>query len=216
MRLLADTPPPAGAFPTLAEMMTTAYATDPLAQEVLRDLRSGSRHNRSLSLADCQEVDGRLPYPNRLYVPDNAELRVRLLRSRHDAPAAGHPGRDKTFELLTRSYFWPGMRRDVERFVANCHTCRRTKPRRHAPYGTLLPLPVPDHPWQDISMDFVVGLPESGGFDAIWVVVDRLTKQRHFVPCRSDIDAAGLADLFLLHVFRLTAAFEKGRGNVVP
>ena len=103
MRLLADTPPPAGAFPTLAEMITTAYATDPLAQEVLRDLRSGNRHNRSLSLADFQEVDGRLRYQNRLYIPDNAELRLRLLRSRHDALAAGHPGRDKTFELLTRS-----------------------------------------------------------------------------------------------------------------
>ena len=69
------------------------------------------------------------------------------------------------------------MRKDVERFVANCHTCHRTKPRRHASHETLLPLPVPDRPWQDISMDFVVRLPKSKGFDAIWVVVDRLSKQ---------------------------------------
>ena len=95
------------------------------------------------------------------------------------------------------------MRKDVKRFVANCHTCRRTKPLRHASHGTLLPLPVPDRPWQDISMDFVVGLPKSKGFDTIWVVVDRLSKQRHFVPCMTTIDAQGLATLFIDNIFRL-------------
>ena len=69
------------------------------------------------------------------------------------------------------------MRKDVERFVANFHIYHQIKPRRHASHGTLLPLPVSDQPWQEISMDFVIGLPESKGFDAIWVVVDRLSKQ---------------------------------------
>ena len=118
-------------------------------------------------------------------------------------PAAGHPGRERTFELLTGKYFWPSMRKDVERFVANCHICRRTKPRRHAFHGTPLTLPVPDRPWQDITMDFVMGLPKSKGFDAIWVVVDRLSKQRHFVPCMTTVDAEGLARLFIDNVFRL-------------
>ena len=95
------------------------------------------------------------------------------------------------------------MRKDVERFVANCHTCCRTKPRRHASHGTLLPLPVPDRPWQDISMDFVVGLPQSKGFNTIWLVVDRHSKQRHFVPCMTTIDAQDLASLFIDNIFRL-------------
>lgn len=73
------------------------------------------------------------------------------------------------------------------------------KPRWHAPDGTLLPLPALGYPWRDISMDFVVGFPQSNGHDAIWVVVDRLTKQFHFPPCNTDIDAEGLADLFLTH-----------------
>ena len=76
-------------------------------------------------------------------------------------------------------------------------------PWRHASHGTLLPLPVPDHTWQDISMDFVVGLPKSQGFDAIWVVVKRLSKQRHFVPCMTTLDVEGLARLFNDNVFRL-------------
>ena len=77
------------------------------------------------------------------------------------------------------------------------------KPRRHTPHGTLLPLLVPDPLWQDISMDFVVGLPKSQGFDAIWVVVDRLSKQRQFAPCKTTIDAKVLAELFIDNVFKL-------------
>jgi hypothetical protein len=94
------------------------------------------------------------------------------------------------------------MRKDVERFVRNCHTCRRTKATRHAPYGVLKPLPVPEKPWQHLSVDFVTGLPISKGFDAICVFVDRLTKQRHLLPCHTTISAEGLADLFCDRVFR--------------
>ena len=147
--------------------MNQAYQNDPLAIEIFQALRTGAQRNRTLSLVDCRSVNDKLFYQDRLYVPDNEELRLRIIQGSHDTPAAGHPGRERTFELLARKYFWPSMRKDVERFVANCHTCRRTKPRRHASHGTLLPLPVPDRPWQDISMDFVVGLPKSKGFDAI-------------------------------------------------
>ena len=64
------------------------------------------------------------------------------------------------------------MRRDVERYVRNCHPCRRSKASRQSSFGVPKPDPVPDTPWQDLSMDFVVGLPESKGHDAIWVVAD--------------------------------------------
>ena len=74
---------------------------------------------------------------------------------------------------------------------------------RHAPDGLLQSLPIPQTLWQDISMDFVVGLPWSNGWDAIWVAVDQLTKQRNLVPCISTVDAKDLADLFIQWVFRL-------------
>ena len=199
----SDIPPPAGELPPFEPSLDAAYANDPLAREVIQALRNGDRQCRRLSLAECRESAGRLHYQGRLYIPADPALHLQVIRSRHDAPAAGHPRREKTFELLSREYYWPLMRKDVERYVANCHTCRRIKPRRHALHGTLFPLPVPDHPWRDISIDFVVGLPESEGYNAIWVVVDRLSKQRHFVPCSASIDAAGLANLFIRHVFRL-------------
>jgi hypothetical protein len=95
------------------------------------------------------------------------------------------------------------MRIDVDQYTHNCHTCHRMKPSRHTPFGVLCPLPIPDRPWQDISMDFVMGLAWSNGCDAIWVVVDRLTKEQHLVPCQMDVDAKELANLFIAHIFWL-------------
>jgi len=128
------------------------------------------------------------------------------------APAAGHPGRSKSLELLSRNYYWSEMRYDVETFVRNCHTCQRSKTSRHAPFGTLRPLPIPQQPWQDISIDFVTGLPGWNGHDAIWVVVDRLTKQRHLVPCRMTVDARDLAlqNVFWLHGLPLIITSDRG------
>ena len=102
-----------------------------------------------------------------------------------------------------QTYYWPKMQADADRFVKNCHVCQRSRTARHAPFGILHPLPILDRPWQDIVMDFITGLPWSQGHDAIWVVIDRLTKARHFVPYRTNVDAKDLADLFIEHVFRL-------------
>jgi len=83
LRLLADNPPPDGALPSLSDVLDLAYRADPLAIEVLQALRSGARHNRQLSLADCREAQGRLYYQDRLYVPADASLRLRVLRDHH-------------------------------------------------------------------------------------------------------------------------------------
>jgi len=91
----------------------------------------------------------------------------------------------------------------VHQYVRNCHSCQRPRTSRHATFGVLRPVPVPEKPWEDISMDFVVRLPECEGFDAVWVVVDRLSKMRHFVPCHTTVHAVGLARLFLRDVVRL-------------
>ena len=78
---------------------------------------------------------------------------------------------------------------------------KRSKAPRHKPYGTLQQLPVPEKPWNSISMDFIEQLPASGESTAILVVVDRFSKQGIFIPTTDNIDAPGLAKLFVLHVF---------------
>ena len=80
---------------------------------------------------------------------------------------------------MATHFFWPKMRRDVERFVARCTTCQKAKSRLN-PHGLYMPLPVPSIPWADISMDFILGLPRTKrGRDSIFVVVDRFSKMAH-------------------------------------
>lgn len=187
----------------LDNLFKEGYEIDPFPSSVIADIKQGTRQRKDISLALCSVRDGRLYIGSRLLIPDYAPLRLYLLQQHHDTPVAGHQGREKTFELLSRDYYWSTMRRDVEKFVRNCHTCARIKTSRHLPFGELKPLPVPKKPWQDIAWDFVTGLPNSNGKNSILVVIDRLTKARHLIPCNEDTSARDLADLFVQNVWRL-------------
>jgi len=149
------------------------------------------------------DVQGMVLYNGRVYVPAVDQIKVEILREHHDAKTAGHLGQEKTLELLARSYYWPRMRQFVNEYVNTCETCVRNKIPRHAPFGDLQPLPIPAGPWQSVSMDFIVELPPSDGYDAIFVCVDRLTKMAHFVPTTSDVTAEQAAQLYCQHVWKL-------------
>src|SRR5690606_10331685 len=114
--------------PVLAGCAVTAK--DPLPQAVIKQLQEGQSRSKQLSLAECEVRNGRLIYRERVYVPDYPPLKLRLIQDFHATPAAGHPGRSKTLELLSRQYHWPLMRKEVDRFVRNCHTCQRSRTSR--------------------------------------------------------------------------------------
>lgn len=152
---------------------------------------------------ELQERDGLVYQGTRIYIPPSQHLKRQILEAKHCHPTAGHGGTAKTLDLVTRNYYWPSMRKDVISYVSSCNVCQRTKTPKHLPYGYLQPLPTPETPWTSLSMDFIVKLPESGSADSILVVVDRLTKMSHFIPCRETTDAPELAELFLHNIFRL-------------
>jgi len=201
LRLLADSLPAQGC-PSIPDLMTEAYQTDPLPGKILEAIRTNSGL-QEITVTECTDENGQLRYRGNLYVPDSDELHLHIIQEHHNTALAGHRGRAKTFDLLDRGYYSVEMRKDVNRYVRNCHDCQWSRSSRHSTFGVLRPLPVPDKPWEDISMDFVVGIPECEGFDGIWVVVDRLSKMRHFIPCHTPIDALGLVELFLREVVRL-------------
>ena len=96
------------------------------------------------------------------------------------------------------------MKRDIARYVSTCLTCHRVKEEHQRPRGVLQPIQIPKWKWEDISMDFIVGLPRTtNGFDTIWVIVDRLTKSAHFLAIRISYSMEQLAQLYLKEIVRL-------------
>jgi len=115
---------------------------------------------------------------------------------------AGHLGEKKTEQQIRRRFWWRGIQQQVKRAVRHCVVCQRCKPKRKRKAGLLQPLAVPRQRWQSIGMDFLCGIPVVKNCNMIMVVVDRLTKMAHFVPCATTLTAEGCATLLKEHVFR--------------
>ncbi|KAJ9520145.1 hypothetical protein QJQ45_030070 [Haematococcus lacustris] len=141
----------------------------------------------------------------RVVVPDDAALRKKVIYTMHDTRSAGHLGMTKTLEQVTRWFTWPGVSENVKSYVRSCHSCQVNKSSAKKPAGLLQPLPIPERPWDSVSMDLIVKLPASGPnkYDSILVFVDRLTKMVHLVKTWESMTATQYAKLFLEHVFRL-------------
>ncbi|GJY96686.1 retrotransposon protein, putative, ty3-gypsy subclass [Tanacetum coccineum] len=136
-------------------------------------------------------------YDNRLCVPDDSSLREAILTEAHSSPFSIHPGSTKMYRDLKQNLWWNAMKHDVAKFVVKCLTCQQVKIKHQCASGLHWPLDIPTWKWDQISMDFVTGL--SCTFkknDAIWVVVDRLTKSAHFLPIQKGYSASKLAKIF--------------------
>ncbi|KAI9036655.1 integrase [Aspergillus affinis] len=146
--------------------------------------------------------DGLLLFQNKLVVPEEGDLRTRLLDMVYRQPSTAHLGRTKTETLVKNRYWWPGWRHDVKRYVANCLICNRTTTRRDLPPGLLQPLDIPNRPWEHISMDFRSCPKDKHGFDKACVIVDRLTKRVISIPCHKNVSVMDMTQLFLKHIYR--------------
>jgi transposase InsO family protein len=146
--------------------------------------------------------DGILLYSGRLVVPQVDKLPTALIKEAHDQVSTAHPGRDKTYQLLRPRYYWPRMKADIDRFIRNCHPCRKSHVPRDKTPGYLHTLPIPEHPWQHITMDFKSMPKDRHGYDSIFVVIDRLSKEAISVPCHKTTTAEDMARMFITHVYR--------------
>ena len=144
----------------------------------------------------------------KIYVPKDTELRAEVIQLYHDIPAAGHRGRWKMVELVMRNYWWPGVTRDVGRYVEECDGCQRMKNRTEELAGKLKLSKVPEKPWTHLTVDFITKLLVVAGKDAILVVCDRLSKMTHFVATTEATSAEGLARLFRDNIWKLHGLLE--------
>ena len=146
---------------------------------------------------------GLLRYKGRIIVPNDTALRAKLLHEMHDTKVGGHSGVLRTFKKLRQQFYWPGMHGAVQNYVKGCEVCQKIKTETLVPAGLLQPLPIPCQVWDDISLDFIEGLPTSQGRDTIMVVVDRFSKSAHFLPLSHPFTAKNVAEKFVEGIIKL-------------
>lgn len=152
---------------------------------------------------DYSVVQGCLLRSRKLVIPNGSPLVLTILTEFHDSKLGGHGGILKTQKKISELFYWKGMMSDIRQYVAACLVCQRHKYSTLAPGGLLQPLPVPSSIWEDISMDFVEGLPRSEGYNAVLVVVHRLSKYAHFIGLKHPFTATEVALIFVKEVVKL-------------
>jgi hypothetical protein len=163
--------------PTLLDQIIMAQLGDKGVQIIKEML------NQKIEKYKCfrQDSKGTLWFEDRLVVPKNEDLWRKILDEAHLSKFSMHSRSDKMYHDLKPLYWCTGMKRKIAKYMSQCDTCRRIKASHLKSIGALQPLSIPSWKWDDINMDFIVGLPNtSRHHDSIWVIVDRLTKVAHF------------------------------------
>lgn len=184
--------------PVWIQELLNSYATDDNAQHLLTKLAVKSPDERGYSLEE-----GLIKVDNKLWVANNSALQTKIIAAFHSSPIGGHSGVLATYQRIKKLFHWKGLKASVEEYVQQCSICQHAKHTNVLPAGLLQPLPIPAGAWQDISMDFVEGLPKSEGCNVILVVVDRFTKYAHFIPLRHPFTAQIVAKAVFDHVVKL-------------
>jgi len=141
----------------------------------------------------------------RLVIPPDEQLKREILQLLHDAPTAGHPGRDETFAQVSHAYWWPGMRTWITDYVAGCAVCQQNKNVTHRKRTPLYRIPTSKEalPFQQIALDLITGLPPNGPHDSILTIVDHgCSRAAVFLPCATTITGPGVAQLYFDNVYR--------------
>ncbi|KAF1336709.1 reverse transcriptase, partial [Globisporangium splendens] len=201
---------------SLLDDIKRAYATDSDISRLVAHLSDPSDKSlKALDLAQrarlhrCEMRSDVLYYriddsnEPRAVVPNDSDLRNRVLFEYHDAPFRGYPGHEKTYLALSRDFYWSHQYKWVRKYVRACEVCQRVKlaPVTNAP---LRSLPVPTDCWESVSMDFIFGLPaDSSKKTGIFVIVDRFSKMAHLSAVPANVTAKQIAQIFLDSVFRL-------------
>jgi hypothetical protein len=198
--------------PTLQDQIIMAQLSDKVVQIIKDNLHPKTEKYK------CFRQDGKgiLWFESRLVVPKNKDLKRKILDEAHLSKFSMHPESPKLYHDLKPLYWWTRMKREIAQYVSECDTCQRIKASHLKLAGTLQPLSIPSWKWDDINMDFIVGLPNtSRHHDSIWVIVDRLTKVAHFLPMHTTDKAQKYAELYIerivcLHGLPRTIVSDRG------
>lgn len=184
--------------PAWTREIMDSYVGDPFATELIQKLSIDPTAETQFTFHD-----GVLRKQGCIWVGASQDLQTKLILAFHASSVGGHSGFPVTYRRLKQVFRWKGMKTMTKTTLSQCDTCQLAKPER-VPYpGLLQPLRVPSLPWEMMTMDFIEGLPSSGRFNCILVVIDKLTKYGHFIPLKHPFSAHDVADAFVDRVYRL-------------
>ena len=184
--------------PLLVDQILAGQSQDPQMIKLKEEIEKGKK--AEFQIRD----DGMIVKGQRMCVPEYAELKRDIMEEAHSSAYAMHPGSTKMYRTLKEHYWWNGMKKEIANFVSRCLTCQQVKAEHQKPAGKIQLLPIPVWKWEMITMDFVTGLPRTQRqHDAIWVIVDRLTKSAHFLPINVEDSLEKLAQLYVDEIVRL-------------
>jgi hypothetical protein len=187
----------------LRECVLVQLQGDSWYLEVTSKLQSGRKLDPKYE-GYSLEADGLLIYRGRMYILEDEDIRSIILKESHRALCCAHPGVKKMYVDMRKLFFWVGMKCDVVHFVAKCLECQQVKADNHHLAGLVQLHDVPISKWDVFSMDFVVGFPlTSHRHNAIFLIVDKLTKSAHFIPVGDTYDVTHVACVFLSEVIHL-------------
>jgi hypothetical protein len=179
-----------------------------LGDTKLKEIRQLIRDNKTSDFSE--DSQGTLWLGKWICVPNLKPIEESILREAHDSAYSIHPGSTKMYKDLKTHYWWYGMKRDIAEYVSLCDTCQRVKAEHQRPAELLQPLKIPEWKWEEVGMDFIVGLPRTqAGYDSIWVIVDRLTKVAHFILIKMTYSGAKLAELYMSRIVCLHGVPKK-------
>lgn len=184
--------------PMFLQELKAHVAADPRLQGIMQAIQTDAPLDPAYKLHD-----GLLYWKDRLVLPASPTLIQQVLHEYHNSPIGGHAGVTRTLARVSSQFYWPNMKYDIKDFVQQCAICQQAKVAHTLPTGLLQPLPIPQQIWEDITMDFITGLPNSFSFTMIMVVIDRLSKYGHFIALKSDYSSKTVAQAFMLHVVKL-------------
>lgn len=182
---------------------------DPIKKEVITDVFSQNIVKNIVEgqlLSKWSFKDGLIYFKDHIYLSSTSELTQIIAKEFH---SSHHEGYAKTAQRIRAVFFWPRMKNTICEVIKTCQICQINKVSTSSPAGLLSPLPIPEHIWSEISMDFIDGLPNSKGKTSVLVVIDRLSKYAHFIPLAHPYSAATVAQSFFDTIFKLHGLPEK-------
>ena len=184
--------------PLLVDQIQAGQSQDPQMIKLKEEIEKGKK-------AEFQIRDGGIKVKGqRICVLEYGELKRDIMEEAHSSAYSMHPGSTKMYKTLKEHYWWNGMKKEIDGFISRCLTCQQVKVEHQRPMEKIQLLPILVWKWEKITMDFVTGLPRTQRkHDAIWVIVDRLTKSTHFLPVNVEDSLEKLAQLYVDEIVRL-------------